>query len=445
MTFHSRQSIARRRFLHAGALALFQAAMDAGPARASRGGRAKHCILVYLLGGPSHIDMWDMKPDAPAEICGPFQPVATNVPGIRICEHLPLVAKQAHRLAIVRSVTYPNADHPFMTYYTLTGRVSAPPLGANTVLPPSRQDDPHLGSVVAKFRHDRPGIPAYVAIPEVRVRMQPVPVAGGGYAGYLGPQYDPLAIDGDPRTPVPALQLADAVSAARFDRRRSLLATVDGMPSASAAANEYQAFRDQAARLVRGAAGEGLFALDREPARLRARYGPDRFGQSLLLARRLVERGVSFVGIHFNQMSRCDGWDTHADNFNCLKNELLPMLDRGLSALLEDLAARGLLEETLVVVMGEFGRTPKINANAGRDHWGDCASVVFAGGGVRGGTVAGASDRFAACPEEMPVGPPDVVATIYHALGLAPQTVIHDTLLGRPMTLCDGAPIEALF
>jgi hypothetical protein len=449
-TSHSPESLARRRFLQAGTLSLFAgalpqdgAAASARPARA--GGRAKRCILVYLLGGPSHIDMWDLKPDAPAEIRGPFKPVRTTAPDLRICEHLPLLARQAHHLAIVRSVTYPNSDHPFMIYYTLTGRVSPAPLGANTVLPPSRQDHPHVGSVVAKFRHRLPGVPGYVAIPEVRVRMQAIPVAGGGRAGFLGPQYDPVAVNDDPSEPLAGLELAEAVPAARFDRRRSLLAVVDGMAAQTRPADEYQAFRDRAARLVRAAVGESLFSMEKEPSALRDRYGRHRFGQSLLLARRLVERDVSLVAVHFNQMSQCDGWDTHANNFACLKDELLPMFDRGLSALLEDLAARGLLEETLVVVMGEFGRTPQINAGAGRDHWGDCGSVVFAGGGVQGGTVVGASDRFAAYPEEAAVGPPDVIATIYHALGLEPQALMLDPLLGRPMTLCDGAPIRQLF
>jgi Protein of unknown function (DUF1501) len=439
--------MARREFLQAGTLALFA---GAGPSRAayaagSGGGKAKRCILIYLLGGPSHIDMWDLKPEAPAEIRGPFKPIKTNVPGIEIGEHLPKLARQAHRLAIVRSVTFPNGDHPFMTYYTLTGRVSSTPLGANTVLPPSRADHPHMGSVVAKFRHDRADRPGYVAIPEVRVRMQPVPVAGGGRAGFLGPRYDPLAINEDPRAGIADLELAGEISAARFDRRRTLLAVVDGKPAASAPAGEYGAFRANAARLVRAAAGEDLFQLEKEPAALQERYGTHRFGQSLLLARRLVERGVSFVGLHFNHMTKCDGWDTHADNFNCLKGELLPMLDGSLAALLDDLASRGLLEETLVVVMGEFGRTPQINAKAGRDHWGECASVVFAGGGIRRGTIVGASDRFAAAPAEGAVGPPDVIATIYHALGLEPHALMHDPLLGRDMTLCDGEVIRGLF
>jgi hypothetical protein len=445
-------SLSRRTLLRAGTLALFSGAVPArralaGPplGTATGGAKAKSCILVYLLGGPPHIDMWDLKPDAPAEIRGPFRPIQTTVPGMLLSEHLPRLGRQAHRLALVRSVTYPNHDHPFMTYHTLTGRVSAVPLGANTILPPSRSDHPHMGSVVAKFKHSDAGVPGYVAIPEVQVRMQSVPIAGGGRAGFLGPRYDPLAINDDVRLPVSRLRPAEDVPAARLDTRQSLLALLEGDGPRARPAAEYEAFRAHAARLVRGAGSEDLFALEKEPDRLRERYGVHRFGQSLLLARRLVERGVSFVAIHFNYMSQCDGWDTHAKNFECLKGELLPMLDQGLSGLLEDLAERGLLEETLVVTMGEFGRTPRINANAGRDHWGSCASVVFAGGGVRGGSVVGASDRMAAYPIDAPLGPPDIVATIYHALGLEPATVMHDAFLNRPMVLSEGAPVRALF
>ncbi len=420
-------------------------AAGAAPRLSGEGGRARACILVYLLGGPSHLDMWDLKPDAPAEVRGPFKPIPSRVPGIQVCEHLPRLAQQAPRLALLRSLGYPNGDHPFMTYYTLTGRVSQTPLGANTVLPPSRRDDPHLGSVIGRFRHARADVPGYVAIPEVRVRMQPVPIAGGGRAGFLGPQWDPLAVNEDPRERLDGLDLPEMVTAQRFDRRRSLLALVDGAPEAGGPAREYQAFRARTAELVRGAGKDGLFALDREPEPLRERYGRHRFGQSLLLARRLVERGVTFAAVHFNHMTKCDGWDTHAANFECLKGELLPMLDQGVSALLDDLAERGLLDETLVVVMGEFGRTPQINPQAGRDHWGECSTAVFAGGGIRGGTVVGASDRTGAYPTEEACGPPDVVATIYHALGLRPDAVMWDSYLQRPMSLCDGAPVAALF
>lgn len=404
---------------------------------------AKNCILLYLLGGPSHLDMFDLKPEAPQEIRGPFQPIATSVPGVHVCEHLPRLAERADRFTLLRSLSYPNNDHPFMCYHTLTGRISPVPLGANTVLPPSRSDDPHIGSIVSKFHHQDVSVPGYVAIPELFVRMGPQPVAGGGRAGYLGPRFDPLPINDDPSKNLATLDLPDSVDSSRFDARQNLLAVLDGYSPNSARSQVYHTQRSTASQLTRETRG-GLLDLDAEPASLHERYGRDRFGQSLLLARRLVERGVSFVGVHFNYMTKCDGWDTHKDNFGGLKDELLPMLDRGLSALLDDLATRGQLEDTLVVTMGEFGRTPKINANAGRDHWGPCGSALFAGGPTVPGTVIGASDSTAAYPTDRPVSPADVTATIFHALGLDPATEMHDRL-NRPLPISTGKVIsEAL-
>lgn len=440
----------RRRFLQAGTLALFAGARPAVASAASNGalassfGRAKRCILVYLLGGPPQIDMWDMKPAAPVEIRGPFQSIASPVAGMRFCEHLPRLAGKAHDLAIVRSVTFPNNDHPAMIYHSLTGRESRVPLGANTVLPPSRSDDPHMGAVVARFRHRQPAVPGYVAVPEVRVRMMPLPVSGGGRAGLLGAAYDPLAINDDPREPLANLQLPAGLTAQRFADRQSLLAVVDGRAPRALNSADYQTFRSAASRLIGSAGAGSMFALEQEPAATRDRYGRHRFGQSLLLARRLVENGVSFVGVHFNYMTKCDGWDTHQKNFEALQTELLPLLDEGLSALLADLKDRGMLDDTLVVTMGEFGRTPRVNKDGGRDHWGHCSSVLLAGGGIRGGNLIGASDNTCAFPAELPLAPADVVATIYHSLGLESHTLMHDAL-GRPLAICEGTPISQVF
>ncbi|MEX2285536.1 MAG: DUF1501 domain-containing protein [Planctomycetaceae bacterium] len=456
---HRIAACARRQFLQAGTLGLFGGlaaarSLSADIGSGSKPGTdihaalnpkpAKNCILVYLLGGPPHLDMWDPKPAAPAETRGPFETIGTAVPGTFFSEHLPRMAGQAKRLAVLRSFSYPNSDHPFMIYHTLTGRVSPTPLGANTVLPPSPSDDPHMGSVVARFKHASPHVPAYVAIPEVCVRMSPLPVSGGGRAGFLGPRYEPLAINDDPRQPLPLLNLPDGISSERFGHRNNLLAILDGRSPRSFKADAYGVTRESAVQLTGAAAGGGLFDLASEPPSLCESYGRHRFGQSLLLARRLVERGVSFVGVHFNYMSKCDGWDLHSNNHASLKDELLPMLDQGLSSLLDDLAQRGMLDETLVVTMGEFGRTPKINANAGRDHWGPCGSIMFAGGGVRAGTVIGASDKTGAYPTTSPVSPADVVASIYHGLGLDPETLMHDNL-GRPLPLSTGRAIEGLF
>ncbi len=437
----------RRHFLKSAALGAIAAPtlLPAGLDAAASGPAPRSCILIYLLGGPSHLDTFDLKPDAPAEVRGPFRPIATSVPGLLVCEHLSRLARLADRFALVRSVSYPNNDHPFMIYYTLTGRVSPVPLGENTVLPPSRTDYPHLGAVVSKFAHRRRDVPGYVAIPEVRVRMATMPVSGGGRAGFLGPGYDPLAINEDPSRPLPSLGLPRDISAQRFADRQLLLATLSGQRGSRVkAAEEHEAFRRSASRLVQTTAERNLFDLEREPLRLRERYGLHRFGQSLLLARRLREAGVSLTAIHFNYMSKCDGWDTHGKNFECLKGELLPLLDQGLSGLLEDLEQRGRLEDTLVVCMGEFGRTPRINAQAGRDHWGHCFSVLLAGGGVQGGRVIGSSDQRAAYPRESPFDPADVQATIYQQLGLDPHQEMRDPL-DRPLPLSTGKVITQLF
>lgn len=450
------EQIERRDFLRAGACVLVANAGLSAALRGSSdvpakgfGGRAKRCILVYLVGGPPHIDMWDPKPEAPAEIRGPFRPIETAVPGTFFTDQLPRLSQQAHRLAVLRSLSHDNHDHPFMMYYTLTGRISAVPLGANTVLPPTRSDDPHMGAIVAKYKHRDANVPGYVAIPEVSVRMSPELVAGGGRAGFLGPKFDPLPINDDPSKPITTLDLPVEVSAKRFAGRTKLLDTLEANEKAARIAtsvrtDEYSTTRRTALALTRTTPSDGLFALDSEPAALREKYGRDRFGQSLLLARRLVERGVSFVGVHFNHMTKCDGWDTHKKNFECLEKELLPMLDGGLSVLLDDLADRGLLDETLVVTMGEFGRTPRVNSDGGRDHWGHCGSVVFAGGGIAAGTVLGSSDKIGAYPTSRPVGPPDVTATIFQALGMNPEDLIYDGL-NRPHPLSTGRPIAELF
>ena len=262
----------------------------------------------------------------------------------------------------------------------------------------------------------------------------------------MGPLFDPLCVDGDPGAPdaVPALNRPTEIAAERHERRRQLLALVESRRPQNAGAGAYDQLRDQAVVLsgAQGGAGD-LFSLAGEPAHLREAYGDHRFGRAMLLARRLSQAGVTMTAIHFNEMTMCDGWDTHSKNFEALKSELLPMLDQSLSALLADLAERGTLDQTLVVVMGEFGRTPKINAAAGRDHWGSCQSVLLAGGGIRGGQVLGASDKIGAYPASPPIDPVDIHATAYHCLGLDPRTIVHDHL-GRPFPLSSGNVVSAL-
>jgi hypothetical protein len=455
---HARILCDRREFLRVGGglalagLVLPRTARPGQPSLSS-GGAAKSCILVYLLGGPPHIDMFDLKPDAPAEYRGPFRPIATNVPGTQVCEHLPRLAGMADKFALLRSVSHRNSNHTPMIYYTLTGRHTDQPDRDNDIRPPQRTDFPHSGAVVSRFRQSPDGLPGYVALPELAIRSSTrgeykrarTPLRGGG-AGFLGPRFEPLAVNGEPgtRDAIPALALPDGVSAERFDDRSGLLSILDHRgPNVLETAAESDV--RQRAVVLTGSANRGRLqtvSLDGEPARVRDRYGRHRFGQTMLLARRLVEAGVPTIAVHFNEMTVCDGWDTHSKNFEACKDELLPMLDEGLSALIEDLDQRGRLAETLIVCMGEFGRTPKINANAGRDHWGECSSVLLAGGGVRGGVVLGASDKIAALPARDPVDPTDIQATMYHCLGLDPHLTIRDHAQ-RPWEISQGKVLDA--
>lgn len=408
---------------------------------------AKTCILVHLLGGPPHLDMFDLKPEAPREVRGPFQPIATNVPGLSICEHLPHLARLADQYALIRSVSHHNHNHTPMIYYSLTGRPVERPEQDNDVRPPQRDDHPHLGAVLARFKSSPSGMPGYIAIPEVAVRSSisgefqrsRVPLRGGG-AGVLGPVFDPLVIEPAPG-PGPPFGPPQGVSSQRLEERAALLRLLDRpLPGG----HGLTALQDRALAIT-GTNGPAAraFAVDDLPAALRDRYGAHRFGRAMLLARRLAQAEVPMVAIHWNEMTICDGWDTHSKNFEALQSELLPMLDQGLSALIEDLAEEGLLRRTVVAVFGEFGRTPRINANAGRDHWGSCQSVLLAGGGIRGGVVVGASDRLGAYPTADPIDPTDLHATLFHCMGIDPATIIHDPL-DRPFPISTGKVISAV-
>jgi len=417
-------------------------------------GKARSCILVYLLGGPPHLDMWDLKPQAAAEIRGPFKPIATATPGLTICEHLPRLARLTNRYALVRSVSHNNHNHTPMIYYTLTGRQVERPELDNDVRPPQSSDAPHHGSILsAMLPPSSSSLPGFVAIPQLAVRSSlegefkraRTALRGGG-AGFLGSLFDPLCVDGDPglADSVPALSRPADIAAERHERRASLLSLLESKRPAIANSESYGKLRGQAVTLTGAPKGSAeQFSLDGEPQAIKERYGLNRFGRAMLLARRLALAGVVMTTIHFNEMTVCDGWDTHSKNFAALESELLPMLDQGLSALIEDLSGRGALDETLIIVMGEFGRTPKINAQAGRDHWGSCQSVLLAGGGIRGGVVLGASDKIGAYPTDNPIDPVDIHATMYHCMGLDPAALIHDRL-GRPHPLSVGQPVAAL-
>jgi hypothetical protein len=430
----------RRVLLQVGGLSAFGLglpqllASQAGPPPGP--GRARSCILVFAWGGPSQLDTWDPKPDAPAEVRGEFQSVATSVPGVRVSEHFPRLARLAHRYAVVRSLAHDDPAHLSSVHHVLTGRLAPRP--KSDAAPPSRQDAPHAGSVLARLRPAAGGVPPFVTLPWVVSHpAAPGGVAPGQNGGWLGPGFDPLVLAGDPSAAdfrVPGLARPADVSAERLAGRRSLLGR------AHAPAGDWQ----RAYALLTSPRAQRAFDLGREPPRVRDRYGRHVHGQCLLLARRLVDAGARLVQVNWHQDGR-NFWDTHADNFNRLRRDLMPPADQGLSALLEDLGQRGLLGETLVLWVGEFGRNPRVTrGNAGREHWPFCYSAVLAGGGVRGGQVYGSSDRLAAYPAADPVSPADLTATLYHALGLTAETTLADRL-GRPSPLTQGRAVSALF
>lgn len=404
-------------------------------------GRAKSLLFISLFGGPSHQDIWDLKPDAPAEVRGEFKPIRTNVPGIEITEHLPKLAKLADHYALIRSVNHPDNGHGSAMYTNFTGWPHPFP---NTNPIPSPEDHPAYGSVVSHLRPQSGAMPPFVCVGGAQIVCgNQIP---GQRAGFLGPTLEPFIVLQDPNKPdfrVPEVLPPKEISTLRLDRRRSLLETVErsarlletGQATASLGAIQRKAFELLSSERVR-------VALDLKPetAGIRDEYGRDTFGQSLILGRRLIEAGVPCVTVNW---SRGGPWDTHSGNFPSLKNSLLPTLDRSISALLRDLASRGLLESTLVVCTGEFGRTPKINKDGGRDHWAGVYTVVLAGGGVQGGRVHGSSDAHAAYPHSDPVGPWDIAATVYHCLGIPPETEIRDQV-NRPLRISRGEPIHSI-
>jgi Protein of unknown function (DUF1501) len=409
-------------------------------------GKAKACILVFNYGGPSHLDILDLKPDAPREIRGEFKPAATRVPGISITEHLPRLARLANQYALVRSVNHRDNDHAIGAYLALTG-YSHPKNAILGIEPPATpQDLPSIGSLVSKLRPtDRP-VFSYMTLGDLRHFGNNDSL--GQNAGCMGRAYDPftvpfvrpingsLDIQG-------VTSVMTQVDGRQLGGRRQLLESMNHIAPALEATAGMRNLDDcsrRAYELLSSSATRDAFDLAREPRKVRASYGPTPFGQNCLLARRLVEAGVPMVTLY--SVGNRD-WDTHGANFRSLENILLPPLDQGLSALLEDLHSRGRLEETLVVWMGDMGRTPRINRNAGRDHWSFCYSVLLAGGGVRGGQVYGSSDRHAAYPSTNPVSPADLAATIFHCLGIDPRAQVTDQQ-GRPLVVSAGNPVGPL-
>lgn len=405
---------------------------------------AKQAIVVFLQGGLSHLDSWDLKPQAPTEYRGEFQPISTSVPGFRICEHMPQLAQRADRINVLRSVYHGTPSHEAAIHWTLTG-YDYPNANVTTK---NRNIKPSMGSILSKaLPSNHAGLPSYVCVPDRGQLGDRVRYAA---ATYLGLAHDPFESGPlppnatSPFTLPPNLSLTAGTDVRRFDQRLSLLRGLDQLPKTldgSGAMAGLDEFNRQAVEILAHDATRRAFDLSQEPDAVRFRYGNSSFAQRLVLARRLVEAGVNFTLVNF---SNNQDWDTHNDNFKSLKKTRLPELDQAVSALLDDLEDRGLLETTLVAVFGEFGRTPKVNANAGRDHWSNVFSVMLTGGGLKRGQVIGTSSPNGENPQNRPVHFNEILATMYHQLGVPTDRVFADQS-GRPVPILDGGlPIPEL-
>ena len=416
-------------------------------------GRAKSCIVIFSWGGMSQLDTFDPKPDAPADIRGPTASIATKTPGVLFAEHFPLLAQQTERLgACAASVCHRAGGHRHAAYWNLTGHKPDADLNNGDVpIMPSRKDWPCIGSMVSRYRRRRADLPGSVCVP--------YPIADRGLqngqdGGFLGVASDPMVVHPgrgtayagiSPLTGNADLHLPKDVDAQRLAGRQELLNRLTSASGVKApTGNPLPHYQEMATDLLLRPEVAGAVDLDKEPAKLRDQYGEHICGQSTLLARRLVEAGVPLVTVYSSagdlNAGAGDHWDTHADNFNRIKTKLAPPLDRASATLLDDLADRGRLDETLVVWLTEFGRTPRIGANSGRDHFPHCYSVAFAGGGIRGGQVYGRSDKTASAPLDFACSPGDLHATIFHALGISPDAHVTDTQ-GKPAALCEGQPL----
>jgi hypothetical protein len=450
--------LTRREWLTAGTLGplgLSLPALLAGRARAAADSdgasqlksRAKSCVQFFLWGGPGAQETWDIKPDAPDGTRGDFHAIDTAVPGTRICEHLPRLAARADRYTIVRSLSHTGVNHGTSAYHMLTGHIHPSP---GTLRHPAKTDMPNIGANAARFLPRPDGLPRHVHLPAIINDGDGLPVPGQG-PGILGESCEPFQVLGDLTQPgfrVPALALQDGLSRERLGRRVSLRQAIDERLAHLAREDDGQAVDGSFTRavdLLQSRRTEEAFDLAAEGDAQRDRYGRHHFAQGLLLARRLVEAGVPLVTVYWSSPNNGDNqsWDTHSDQHRRMKDHLLPAFDQGLSAFLDDLAERGLLDETLVTWYGEFGRTPQINGGGGRDHWGFCQSIGLAGGGTPGGLVHGSSTRDGGYPATDAVSPDDLAATIYHLLGIDHHTLMHD-LSGRPVPLSYGEVVRAL-
>ena len=456
--------ITRRELMQVGGLSLFGSMTLPRLLRAASrdserpDGSAKSVIMFNLLGGPSHMDMFDMKPEAPAEVRGEFGPIDTSLPGLQICEHLPKTSRLMHKASLIRTITPSyNSHNPLAMMTGFAG-------GKNEQITAERTDPPDIGAICQYLKKGSPAMPGAVCLPCYpgwgEASMYPGIRRPGPYGGYLGAQYDPLFSVCKPtfkRKPkvkyygtvrpygepqMPALDALPEMSANRLDQRRSLLTQIDDQFESvhtSGAVQRMDKFQQRAFSILCSSKTRDAFDISQEPDALRDRYGRNMFGSSMLVARRLVESGVPFISVHAENFlpNGSFTYDMHSNNFSMLKDNNLPVLDMCYSALVEDLESRGLLDSTLIVVMGEMGRSPKVNKNAGREHWPQCGFSLFTGGGAKQGTVFGSTDKQAAYPTSHPVSPGDVVATIYQLLGIDPHMTVPD-LSSRPVPIAHG-------
>ena len=452
---HPQFSLNRRQLLHVGAAGVMGAALPFSPSASagssSGSAQAKSVLLVLLSGGPSQLDTWDPKPNAAAEIRGEFSSITTTIPGISVCEHLPRLAQQMERWSIVRSLSHLEHNHLLATHVALTGRPTPIPRGGSDLdRVESRFDFPNFASALDWIRPRTDGIPSGVSLPNYFIEG---PLTWPGqYSGFLGPKHDPWQINQDPNDPnfrIDSLSLQPGVSSPRLLSRQHLLDELNRTSASCTSGGRMDSFGQQqelALSMLTSDRVAKAFEIQREESTVRDRYGRNKFGQSLLLSRRLIESGVPIVQA---AMGIVQTWDTHVDNWGRLKKTLLPQLDQGLAALMDDLSTTGLIDQTLVIVMGEFGRTPRIStlpgeSVPGRDHWAHAYSALFAGAGIRGGQVIGQTDEIAAYPTSRPWSPADVCTTLFDALGVSHEAAIRDPL-GRPNELLNGQVIQPLY
>lgn len=457
---HSRlcDGVSRREALRVGGLSalgltsswLAPRTSTAGILHQPTAGKAKAAILFWLLGGPPQHETWDPKPDASEDIRGEFGAIPTSVPGLWVGELMPQTARLVNRIAVLRSVVTHDNAHSSSGYQMLTG-VPHQPLTAENVVSKRPNLHPSLGAMVRKFLPEQGGLPSALTIPYHIANDGEIVWPGQG-AGFMGKKFDPWLIRCDPSQPnfqPPAIALPDSMPVKRFSERKRLLAELNSQLrtlNQTAEISSEALYDEQALQLLTEGKTRSAFRIDQESDATRNRYGMTRFGQSCLLARRLVESGVKLVSVNWTRLKDAPNngtWDTHAEHNRSLKDFLMPIADQAYAALLTDLEQRGLLDETLVAWVGEFGHTPKFNKNGGRDHWGRCFSIALAGGGIQGGVVHGKSDKMAADPIEGKVEPQDITATILHCLGIAPTTEYHDDE-GRPLPLSRGRVIREI-